>query len=155
MAKHPWRLLLFEENYESMRDLKEHLEDEFDWDIEITAQVNILQRLAVEKFDLILIDLMIHPKSLDADGNEVNNVSFDGVNWKKTGLEFLKRFRRGEYYQEPGRGTPPDVPVIILSAVANFLSDDEFDDREFAQHYVEKPFKLDELVEQICRLVPE
>jgi len=155
MVNEPRKILLFEENYESMRDLKEYLEDEFDWSIEITAEENVLSRLGDEEFDLILVDLMIHPKSFDANENEVNNVSFEGVNWKKTGLEFLRRFRRGEYYSTPNRGTPPDVPVIILSAVANFLSDDEFKERELAQYYVEKPFKLDDLVEQICRLVPE
>ena len=44
----------------------------------MTAEADILERLAAEAFDLIMVDLMIRPESLDAEGNTVQNVHFPG-----------------------------------------------------------------------------
>lgn len=155
MQREQKKILLFEDDFESMRDLKEHLEEETGWDVELTAEVGLLQQLNRERFDLIVVDLMIHPTSLDADGKEVRNVHFDGVNWQKTGLEFLRRLRKGELSEKPGLGTPPDIPVIILSAVASYSVTDELGKDIRLNGYLEKPFRLEELVEKMCELLRE
>jgi len=149
------RILLFEEDFESMYDLKEHLEEDIGWDVELTADRSLLERLRHERFDLIVVDLMIRPTSLDAEGREVQNVHFDGVNWHKTGLEFLRRLRKGEFSQKPDLGTPPDVPAIILSAVAGYSVTDELGEDVRFNGYLEKPFRLDELIEKIRELLQE
>jgi len=149
------KILLFEEDFESMRDLKEHLEEEMGWDVELTADKSLLERLRHERFDLIAVDLTIRPTSLDADGKEVQNVHFDGVNSQKTGLEFLRRLRKGEFSEKPGLGTSPDVPAIILSAVAIYSVTDELGEDVHFNGYLEKPFWLEELVEKIRELLQE
>jgi DNA-binding response OmpR family regulator len=98
---------------------------------------------------------MIHPTSLDADGQEVQNVHFEGVSWLRTGLEFLQRLRKGEFSKEAGAGTSSDVPVIVLSAVADYSAKDELGKDISIQGYVEKPFRLQELVECIRRVLEE
>ena len=145
------RILIFDEDYERMRDFKEYLEEEFGWFVELTAQKEIPHRLQTETFDLILIDSMIHLTSFDADNNEVENVHFDDVNWQKTGLEFAKRLRGGEFSSAEGKGTSPLVPVIILSAVANYSIKPDLENMGFL--YQEKPFLLDEMTEQIKTLL--
>jgi len=149
------RILLFDDDFESMRHFKEHIEEELGWYIELTAERSLLERLSRERFDLILVDLMIHPTSLDADGKEVQNVHFESTPWLKTGLEFLRRLRKGEFSKEAGLGTPPDVPVIILSAVADYSVKDELGKDIKVEDYLEKPFRLEEIVERIRRLLQE
>jgi len=149
------RILLFEEDFESMRDLKEHLEEEMRWSVELAANAGLLERLSYERFDLIVVDLMIHPTSLDAEGKEVQNVHFNDVNWRKTGLEFLRRLRRGEFSKGQGMGTSPDIPVLVLSAVAQYSVENELGEEIPIEGYVEKPFRLEDLVERIRRLLQE
>jgi len=155
MQRKQKKILLFEEDFESMYDLKEHLEEEMEWDVELTADKGLLERLRHERFDLIVVDLMIRTMSLDADGKEVQNVHFDGINWQKTGLEFLRRLRKGEFSAKPGLGTSPDVPAIILSAVAGYSVTDELGENVRLNGYLEKPFRLEELVEKIFGLLQE
>jgi CheY-like chemotaxis protein len=149
------RILLFEEDFESMRGLKEHIEEETGWHVDLTAEAGLLERLSRERFDLIVVDLMIHPTSLDADGKEVQNVHFDGVHWLKTGLEFLRRLRKGEFSKEAGVGTSPDVPVIVLSAVADYSVEKELRKEISVDGYMVKPFRLQELVERMRRALEE
>jgi len=104
------RLLLFEDDYESMQDVKEYIEEEIRWEVVLSAQTDVLDRLRHEQFDVVVVDLMIHPTSFDAEGRQVENVHFAGVPWVKTGLEFLRRLRRGEFTGEGDAGTSPDVP---------------------------------------------
>ena len=149
------RILLFEEDFESMCDLKEYIEEEFEWHVELTAEKSLLDRLCRERFDLIAVDLMIHPVSLDAQGQEVENVHFENVSWLRTGLEFLRRLRKGEFSTDADPGTPPDVPVIIFSAVADFSMDDAIQEDFNVEVYVEKPFRLEEMVEHMRQLLQE
>jgi CheY-like chemotaxis protein len=147
----PAKVLLFDEDYESMHDLELFLEEELGWEVELTAQPSILARLRSERFDLILVDLMIHEKSFDAEGNEVVNVSFKDVPWLRAGLEFLRRLRSGEYAGPDG--TSPDVPVILLSALAGTSVKGE--PNLHIGSYVEKPFRLEDLVGEMRRLLKE
>ena len=152
MDKKARKILLLEDDYESMHYLKEILEQDMKWEAVLTAEEGILSRLAVEAFDLIVVDIMIHASSKNQVGQEVKNIAFENVNWKTTGLEFLHRLRRGEYVKQAGKGTPADVPVIVLSAVAKDSGDIQTG-QLLAQGYVEKPFRLDDLLSQFRRIL--
>ncbi len=149
------RILLFEDDFESMRHLKEHIEEELGWCVELTAEESLLKQLGRERFDLVVVDLMIQPTGLDADGQEVQNVHFEGISWLRTGLEFLRRLREGEFSQGADSGTPPYVPVIILSAVADYSVADALGEDTKFNGYVEKPFRLEELVGYMRKLLEE
>lgn len=147
------RILLFDDDYESMAPLKIFLEEVNGYAVELTAQAEIAQRLATERFDLLCIDLMIHPVSLDADLQEVQNLHFAGVNWQKTGLVFLERLRHGVFTAQAEQGTPATVPVIVLSAVADRSSTELTIATDGLTEYWEKPFDLEEIVAAIERLL--
>jgi CheY-like chemotaxis protein len=149
------RLLLLEDDYEMMRDLKEYIEEEMSWEVELTANYKILDRLAHEKFDLLMIDLMIRPTSPDAEGQPVENVHFAGVNWQTTGLEFLRLLRLGKFQCELGVGTSPQVPVLIVSAVAGYSVKNHLGKDVPFDGFVEKPFRLEELRDRLRRLIKE
>ena len=151
MPKQPKHLLFFEDDYENLRDLQDYLELDRGWQISVTAEAGVLERLGQEAFDLIVVDLMIRPESLDAEGNKVENVHFEGVSWLRTGLEFLKRLRSGAFVAAPGQGTTPDVPVIVLSAVANDSVQNALPNGNALTEYVEKPFLVSQLVALIER----
>lgn len=155
MAAKQKKILLFDDDYESMAVLKQHLERALGFQVELTAERTLLERLACERFDLVCVDLMIHPISLNAADEEVKNVHFEGINWRKTGLEFLRRLRKGEFSQASGPGTSPDVPVLVLSAVANYSIGPELGQTMRVEGYVEKPFDLEEMIDRICKLLPE
>lgn len=147
MSEESFKILLLDDDYESMSGLRDHLVETLGWDVELTADAGVLERLAVEQFDLLVVDLMIHSIGLDARGTDVNNIGFDPVNWRETGIEFLRRLRRGDWSGESGAGTPPDVPVLVLSAVADLNIKDQLQNDPSIVGYVEKPFRLDRLVE--------
>jgi CheY-like chemotaxis protein len=155
MADTQKKILLFDDDYESMVAVKQYLERALGLQVELTAERAVPERLVQERFDLICVDLMIHPTSLNAADEEVENVHFEGVNWRKTGLEFLHRLRQGEFSQAGAPGTSPDVPVLVLSAVANYSIGAELGQAMRIEGYLEKPFALEEITEQIRRLLPE
>jgi CheY-like chemotaxis protein len=143
------KVLIIEEELEIMRDLQEHLIEELGLEVEMTAEKGILKRLSEVKFDLLLVDLMIQPTSYDQDDREVNNIQFEGINWRKTGLEFIRRLRNGDFSTSAGQGTSPNAPVIILSAVANDSVSDDDKKTIGVKDFVEKPFRLADVVEVI------
>jgi DNA-binding response OmpR family regulator len=98
---------------------------------------------------------MVRPESVDAEGRKVQNVHFDGVSWLRTGLAFLEHLRRGDFVVTPGQGTSPDVPVIVLSAVAHYSVENELPPSSTTTDYVEKPFRVRDLVARIERLMQE
>jgi CheY-like chemotaxis protein len=53
-----------------MNQLKTYLEEEMDWEVELSAEKELLERLGQERFDLIVLDLMIRSRSKDAYGQE-------------------------------------------------------------------------------------
>ena len=148
------KILLLDDDYESMQSLKTYLEEELGWNVELSAERKLLDRLRREQFDLIVVDLMIRPLSMDPDKGEIQNINYDGVKWDRTGLEFLRRLRKGEYTQK-GKGTSPGVPAIILSAVADSAADGEWGKIIQNEHHVEKPFRLSGLVNLIRSLLQE
>jgi CheY-like chemotaxis protein len=148
------KILLLDDDYESMRDLKTYLEEELGWEVEFSAEKNLLLRLGRERFDLLLVDVMIHPKSKGTDNLEVENIHYDNVKWQRTGLEFIRRFRQGEYCLE-GKGTSNNVPLIVLSATADSESDGEWGKIIQNEYHVEKPFRFLELIDLMRKLLQE
>lgn len=152
MANTPKNILMIEDDYRSMQYLKSYLETDMGWEVLLTAEKELLEKLSTTRYDLILLDLMIRPQSPDSSGNMKINIQYEGINWKQTGLEFLRRFRSGEYSQKD-KGTPPDVPLIILSAVAESSVNNHPEAGFHNEKYIEKPFRLKDLIEQIHKLV--
>ena len=155
MHRAPKRILIFDEDFESMRDLKEHLEEELSYEVVLSADAGLVHRLRTERFDLVLVDIMIHPKSPDSVGQEVVNIHFDDVPWVKTGLEFLRLLRLGEFSGDGPSGTSPDVPVIVLSAVASDSIAVESQNHRLAQIYMKKPYRFSEILNNINALLKE
>jgi CheY-like chemotaxis protein len=153
MTQHLPKILLLDDDYESMNPFKGFLEALHDYQVELTAAETVLDRLRREKFDLICIDCMIHPKSLDAEQQEVVNIHFDNVNWQRTGLEFLTRLRQGDFSSEDGPGTSPQVPVIMLSAVVDPAYEMANGTTGLRTIYKEKPFDPEELAECIQQML--
>jgi CheY-like chemotaxis protein len=152
MRANPKKILLLDDDYESMHSLQTYLEEEKGWDVELSAEKSLLKRLGREKFDLLIVDLMIRPKGVDAENREVENIHYDNVKWDRTGLEFIRRFRQGEYAQDD-KGTSPNTPIIALSAVADSAADEEWGKIIQNENHVEKPFRLSDLVTLILSLL--
>jgi CheY-like chemotaxis protein len=148
------RILLFDDDYESMSPLKELLEYTLGYTVELTADRGVIERLRSVHYDLICCDVMIHPHSLNVDGDVVENIHFEGVNWQRTGLEFLTRLRRGQFGQNGEWATNSNTPAIVLSAVAD-LSDFDRQIAEWSHNtrHMEKPFDPEEFVKIIAELL--
>ena len=147
------RVLLFEDDFGSMNPLREFLQEELQWSVELTAEKGILERLETERFDLVVVDVMIYRQSPYDQRDLDDNVHFAEINWEETGLEFLRRLRRGDFSTAEGRGTPPDVPVIILTALPREMLEVGLEGLAPAPVYWAKPFRLDDLVGDMIRLV--
>lgn len=154
MSQKRVKILMLDDDYESMQNLKDHLEEELGWDVTLTAEKTLLERLGHERFDILLIDSMIHSKSTNSQMQAVQNIHYDNVKWDRTGLEFVRRFRKGEY-SHASRGTPSDVPIIVLSAVADSAANGEWGKIIQTEHHVEKPFRLFDLTNLMHRLLQE
>jgi CheY-like chemotaxis protein len=154
MSEKKRKVLLLDDDYQSMAPLKELLETLFDFEVDLSAARETVERLTNVRYDLLCIDIMILPKSLNGDHEEVENIHFDGVHWQTTGLAFLDRLRRGDYRGD-GAGTAPDAPVIILSAVA----DDSLVDAGYLAgqrtRHLEKPFDVDVLINTMMQMLDE
>jgi DNA-binding response OmpR family regulator len=146
------RILMFEDDDEIMQSLQHYLQQEKGWNVDLSADAGLLERLSRERYDLLLVDIMVH-REKEVNGVLVLNVQFPGVHWRKTGLEFLKQLRRGEYSSQIG--TPPNVPVIILSAVVDSSIETELGREINVQGIFEKPFILAKLASRMCELLGE
>lgn len=154
MAEKTKKLLLLDDDFESMEVLYKFLKEELGLTVEFSASETLLKRLDQEKFDLLLVDLMIHQFSTDPNKEKVKNIQYENVRWDRTGLEFIRRFRSGEYTQT-GRGTSTSVPIIVLSAVADSATDGEWAEILEKENIVEKPFRLSDLISKINGLLQE
>ncbi|MBI3167459.1 MAG: response regulator transcription factor [Chloroflexi bacterium] len=147
------RILLLDDDHESMSGLQFYLEEEMGWEVDLTAEQKLLERLGREKFDLLIVDLMIRPKGITENKKTIQNIHFDNVKWDRTGAEFVRRFRQGAYFGKGG--TSPDVPIIVLSAVADSAADEQWGDIIRNEHPAEKPFRLSDMVALIRSLLQE
>ncbi len=108
------RILWIDDNITAYDDVILYLHETPGYEVVVGAQSSLLDSLRKEVFDLLILDIMIRTQGL----NEGENIHYNDINWKFTGIEFLKRFRAGEY-SSPTGGTQPETPVIILSAISN------------------------------------
>jgi len=148
------KILMLDDDYESMQSLQVFVKRELNMDVELTAEKKLLQRLGKEKFDLLVVDLMIHPKSFNGENREVENIHYDDVKWDRTGLEFIRRFRKGEY-THGGQGTSVDVPIIIMSAVSDTAANGEWGKIIQNERRMEKPFRLSDFMKLVNTLLQE
>lgn len=152
MSEQKRKVLLLDDDYESMAPLKDLLETIYGLEVNLSAAKEIIEQLRQVRYDLLCVDIMILPKSLNGNQEEVENIHFTGVHWQTTGLVFLDRLRRGDFSGD-GQGTAPGTPVIILSAVA----DDSLVDAGYLEgprtRHLEKPFDVGELIDTIMDLI--
>lgn len=146
-------ILLLDDDYVSMEPLKEVLETKFGYQVDLTAAATLVEQLQKVRYDLLCVDIMIHPKSLDQAGNEVDNLHFNETNWQLTGLAFLKHFRNGEFSSTNSAGTSPQTPVIVLSAVAQNSVDEVTALGVANTRHIEKPFSLAQLIKTMNELM--
>lgn len=154
MAEKRRKILMLDDDFESMQYLQVYVKKELSLDVELSAEKSLLERLDRERFDLLIVDLMIHPRSPNAENQEVENIHYDGVKWDRTGLEFIRRFRQGEY-TKTGQGTSVDVPIIVMSAVGESASDGEWGKIVQKEHQMEKPFRLSDFKKLMNSLLAE
>lgn len=108
------------------------------------AHWDLLEEHRRYDFDLLLLDLMIHISSIDYNSNEeVKNIHFPDIDWTRTGVEFLRRLRKGEYKHY---GFPKSIPVIVATAVSTTREDVE---QLGINDYIEKPFSIETLEDSI------
>lgn len=115
------------------------------YDITLAAHKKAIEVKRDVPFDLAIIDLMIHHVSIDEAGREVENISYKGIPWQRTGVEFLRRIRQGEYEDF---GFSKDVPVIIASAVVDHEAKEGTQELTISS-YIEKPFTTEEIQQAI------
>jgi len=98
------------------------------WDVaEVEDGSEVEERLARERFDLILLD-----------------ISMPGMN----GLEVLRRLRKHEPALLPAWKTPSDVKVLVISGTATHEGF-EFARQIGADACLRKPFNVDELLKVV------
>lgn len=135
-------IFYFEDDSDSLGDFYAALEQTGDVKVEIGAHRDLIERSRERPLDLLIVDFMIHHHSFDIQtGEEVENIFFEGVEWRRTGLEFLQRVRAGRYTHF---GFPSYIPAIVATAVVNYPA------RKLAieqgiSGFLVKPFTIDEL----------
>jgi CheY-like chemotaxis protein len=111
-----------------------------------TTPTEVREALAANCFDLILLDIRIFCEET------IENPERD---WRREGLFFLEELRCGKI---PGT-TPIDIPVLVLTAVANTADVDkilEVGSREKARlAYLSKPAHLESVEKAVMELLSE
>jgi CheY-like chemotaxis protein len=140
------RIFWFEDNVDALEDYC--LEFKKKYDIIMDASEREVFKERPDFFDLVLLDLMIHTDSVyPRSVKKEPNVSYNGVHWMRTGVEFLLWVRNGEY--EP-YGFKKDVPVIVVTAVVNYPVNEM--KNMGVTSFLEKPVTLQELEEAIEKI---
>ncbi len=136
------RILYIEDDPESILDLARILSEKHE--LQIGAHWELIRERRDQPFDLLILDIMIHPQSYDLDGRIVTNIRFPGVSWTRIGLEFLRRLRQDAYVHF---GIPSDIPVIVASAIVDYEVQREIINELGVDPdvYLEKPFTKDTL----------
>lgn len=140
------RILLLDESYDGMLPLKIFLETVSEYRVDLTAEKSVIETLCTQRYDLLIVDRMIAPRSLNDKGEEVENIQFENIHWHDIGPEFVLRLRTGAFSRADSKGTEPDVPVIMLSAAVDTSIARKQKEALRLVSYMEKPFDLEELV---------
>lgn len=155
MSNQPRRILFLEDDHESLTPVCELLETIHGFEVDLSASKEVLDWVRQRQYDLLCVDLMISPRSVNGGDEVLENLHFPGVHWQMTGLEFLRRLRRGELTDPHTQGTAVQVPVIVLSAVADDSVAQLGPLDEEQTRYVEKPFDVGELITTITQMIDQ
>ncbi len=161
------RIFWFEDDPDAVEEYVNQLRTTYE--INIGAQWGKILEERIVPFDLVIIDLMIHHKSnnsetfgnLDPIVNYPNipnsettgylntNVSYPGIHWTETGVEFLKRLRKGEYEKY---GFIKKMPAIVVTGVGNYQAEEKT--REIGINgFHEKPVLYADLIKTIEQIL--
>ena len=104
-------------------------------------------RAPAESFDVLIIDLMIHPYGrTEAKNGSAKNVHYAAIAWRYTGIEFLRRVRAGEYAHN---GFPSDIPIVVITGIGDDKAEAEA--RKLADGpLLTKPCAIDALLEAVA-----
>ncbi|MGE5340840.1 MAG: response regulator [Candidatus Omnitrophota bacterium] len=142
------KIFWFEDDAASISDCIEVLRSSYE--VIVGAHDGLIKGNKERTFDLVILDMMIHMTSFDYDSRlEVKNMECSEGDWRKTGLEFLKRIRAGEY---EAYGFEKKVPVLVATGVVAYSARKEAEN--FGIHgFLEKPFSLDDLEESVKKIL--
>jgi CheY-like chemotaxis protein len=144
-------IFYFEDDVDCTQDIISVFNESAEYEVLRAAHWPMIKVQRDIPFDLVIIDLMIHLFSLDESGQEVENISYEDIPWQRTGVEFLRRIRQGEYEKY---GFAKDVKVIVASAVVDQKAKQDTKDLK-RSGYIEKPFTIEELQEVIRKVLTE
>ncbi len=142
-------IFYFDDDVDCTQDLINVLNESEEYDVIRASHWPVIKVQREIPFDLVIIDLMIHHISLDEKGQEVENISYEDIPWQRTGVEFLKRVRNGEYVRF---GFSEDVPVIIASAVVDHEAKKDTQNLTILS-YIEKPFTIEDIQQSIQEVI--
>ncbi len=139
----------FEDDLLSMEDIYKELKKKYN--IIRGATWESIKQERKQTFDLILLDLMIHKEThvKSGKGNTIENIAFEGINWRQTGIEFLSKIRKGLYNKY---GFKENVPVIVVSAVADYTAHEATEKMNIVE-FIDKPVSIDDLEAAIERVI--
>ncbi len=132
-------IIYFEDEPELLSAHLEALREKYE--VVVSASQDLIEQARPRPVDLIIVDLMIHLQGFNATGTQVENIHYQGVKWQKTGVEFLRRLRAGDYQ---ALGLPAATPVIAATAMVDESTRREVE-RLGVNAYLEKPFSMDQL----------
>jgi CheY-like chemotaxis protein len=136
-------IFYFEDEPKLLRDYFKVLRTKYE--VIVSAKQAVIEQPRQHPLDLIIIDLMIHHWSFDEAEQEVENISYLGVGWQRTGIEFLRRVRASNYEEF---GFPATIPVIVATAAVDESTHEEVEQLN-VKVYLEKPFSVDQLEEVV------
>lgn len=113
-----------------------------DYEVVVSADINDIKQNRDHPINLLIMDIMIHPNGSDHETKtKVNNLHFEGIYWKDTGLEFLRRIRLGEYEQW---GILQGTPIIVHTAVVDYQIEEQAMELQISA-FLKKPCSLSDL----------
>jgi len=128
----------FEEDLELLKDYYNSLLDVFD--VTFGASLDLVKQK--RHVDLLILDIMIHQKSIVLNGKEIENLTYGEPSWDTTGMEFLSRVREGEYKVF---GFNKNVPVVIYSCRSEFTIRERAKELKVSA-FLEKPVSIDKFI---------
>jgi DNA-binding NarL/FixJ family response regulator len=147
------RIYYFEDDLEGLEEVVNALKDKEDYDVIYSAKFEDVAGDEVkgrENFDIVIIDIMIHSQLIEDDLEGVpENVTFEGIPWTRTGVEFLRRIRLGQYKQF---GFPKDIKCIIATAAVDKNMVKELYNLGINK-MLEKPFTIETMETAISELL--
>jgi DNA-binding NarL/FixJ family response regulator len=136
-------IFYFEDEPELLRDCMKVLRTKYE--VIVSAEESVIKQPRQRPVDLIIVDLMIHRFGFNEEGIEVQNITYPNVEWQRTGVEFLKQVRAGNYEVF---GFPATVPFIVATALVDSSTREEVEKFDI-KDYFEKPFTIQKLEEAV------